>query len=84
MVDGRNVVPDVHEVLDRMATFATRVRDGTWKGHTGKRIRTVINVGIGGSYLGPEMAYLALRPFSDRSLDARFVSNVGCMMLPAV
>jgi glucose-6-phosphate isomerase len=75
-VDGSNVVPDVHEVLDRMATFATHVRDGTWKGHTGKRIRTVINVGIGGSYLGPEMAYLALRPFSDRSLDARFVSNV--------
>jgi len=76
VVDGSNVVPDVHAVLDRMATFAAQVRDGTWKGHTGKRIRTVINVGIGGSYLGPEMAYLALRPFSERSLDARFVSNV--------
>ena len=76
VVDGSNVVPDVHAVLDRMAAFAAQVRDGTWKGHTGKRIRTVINVGIGGSYLGPEMAYLALRPFSERSLDARFVSNV--------
>ncbi len=76
VVDGQNVVPDVHAVLDRMATFATQVRHGTWKGHTGKRIRTVINVGIGGSYLGPEMAYLALRPFSDRSLTLGFVSNV--------
>ncbi|HEX5328124.1 MAG TPA: glucose-6-phosphate isomerase, partial [Acetobacteraceae bacterium] len=76
VVDGHNVVPDVHEVLDRMATFAAQIRDGSWKGHTGKRIRNVINVGIGGSYLGPEMAYLALRPFGDRSLTLRFVSNV--------
>ncbi len=74
--DGRNVVPEVHAVLDRMADFAARVRDGSWKGHTGKRIRTVINIGIGGSYLGPEMAYLALRPFTDRALTVRFVSNV--------
>jgi len=75
-VDGKNVVPDVHEVLDRMAAFSNQVRDGTWKGHTGKRIRNVINIGIGGSYLGPEMAYLALRPYSDRGLTVRFVSNV--------
>ena len=75
-VDGRNVIPDVHAVLDRMADFATRVRDGRWLGYTGKRIRTVINIGIGGSYLGPEMAYLALRPFSDRSRTFRFISNV--------
>ena len=75
-VDGQDVVPDVHAVLDRMAAFAGRLRDGSWKGHTGKRIRTVINIGIGGSYLGPEMAYLALRPYSDRTLDFRFVSNV--------
>jgi glucose-6-phosphate isomerase len=76
LVDGKNVVPDVHEVLDRMGEFAAKVRDGRWLGHTGKRIRTVINIGIGGSYLGPEMAYLALRPYSDRTLDVRFVSNV--------
>ncbi len=76
MADGRNVVPEVHEVLDRMGTFATSVRAGRWLGHTGKRIRNVVNIGIGGSYLGPEMAYLALRPYSDRALDARFVSNV--------
>jgi glucose-6-phosphate isomerase len=75
-VDGKDVVPEVHEVLDRMGAFATRVRDGSWTGHTGKRIRTVINIGIGGSYLGPEMAYLALRPYSDRSIELRFVSNV--------
>ncbi len=75
-VDGRNVVPEVHAVLDRMAAFATGLRDGAWKGHTGKRIRNVVNIGIGGSYLGPEMAYLALRPFSDRSITLRFVSNV--------
>lgn len=66
LVDGRNVVPDVHQVLDAMSDFATRVRSGAWIGHTGKRIRNVVNIGIGGSYLGPEMAYLALRPFSDR------------------
>jgi glucose-6-phosphate isomerase len=75
-VDGRNVVPDVHAVLDRMAAFAEKVRSGAWTGHTGKRIRNVINVGIGGSYLGPEMAYRALRDFSDRGMIFRFVSNV--------
>ena len=76
LVDGHDVVPDVHQVLDAMASFAERVRSGAWLGHTGKRIRNVVNVGIGGSYLGPEMAYLALRPFSDRSMTFRFVSNV--------
>ncbi|MCI0736082.1 MAG: glucose-6-phosphate isomerase [Beijerinckiaceae bacterium] len=75
-IDGHDVVPDVHSVLDRMGEFATRVRDGKWLGHTGKRIKNVINIGIGGSYLGPEMAYLALRPFSDRSMTFRFVANV--------
>jgi glucose-6-phosphate isomerase len=76
MVDGSNVVPEVHEVLDRMAAFSRGVRDGSWKGHTGKRICNVINVGIGGSDLGPVMAYEALRHFSDRNLTVRFVSNV--------
>jgi glucose-6-phosphate isomerase len=76
VVDGENVVPGVHAVLDRMADFATRVRSGTWKGHTGKRIRNVINIGIGGSDLGPVMAYDALRPYTERSLTVRFVSNV--------
>ncbi len=75
-VDGRNVVPDVHDVLDRMAAFADRVRDGSWTGHTGRRIRNVINIGIGGSDLGPVMAYEALRHYSDRALTFRFVSNV--------
>ncbi len=75
-VDGRDVVPAVHEVLDQMAAFADAVRSGEWLGHTGKRIRNVVNIGIGGSYLGPEMAYRALRPFSDRSLTFRFVANV--------
>ena len=75
-VDGADVVPDVHAVLDAMADFATRLRGGTLKGHTGKRIRNVVNIGIGGSYLGPEMAYLALRDFSDRSMTFRFVANV--------
>jgi len=75
-VDGRDVVPEVHEVLDRMSAFAAAVRGGSWLGHTGKRIRNVVNIGIGGSYLGPEMAYRALRPFSDRSLTFRFVANV--------
>jgi len=75
-VDGRNVVPDVHDVLDRMATFADRVLDGSWTGHTGRRIRNVINIGIGGSDLGPVMAYEALRHYSDRALTFRFVSNV--------
>jgi glucose-6-phosphate isomerase len=75
-VDGADVVPGVHAVLDAMADFATRLRGGTLKGHTGKRIRNVVNIGIGGSYLGPEMAYLALRDFSDRSMTFRFVANV--------
>jgi len=76
VVDGENVVPKVHEVLDRMADFANRVRSGAWKGHTGKRIRNVINIGIGGSDLGPVMAYEALRHYSQRDLTFRFVSNV--------
>jgi glucose-6-phosphate isomerase len=76
VVDGRNVVPDVHAVLDRMAAFADEVRAGRWKGHGGKRIRNVVNVGIGGSDLGPVMAYEALRHFADRALTFRFVSNV--------
>ncbi len=75
-LDGRNVVPDVHEVLDRMAAFADKIRDGSWTGHSGKRIKNVVNIGIGGSYLGPEMAYLALRPYTDRAMTFRFVSNV--------
>ena len=75
-VDGADVVPDVHRVLDAMVAFAARVRDGRFTGHTGKRIRNVVNIGIGGSYLGPEMAYRALRPFSDRSMTFRFVANV--------
>jgi glucose-6-phosphate isomerase len=76
LVDGLDVVPEVHAVLDKMADFAHQVRRGQWLGHTGKPIKNVINIGIGGSYLGPEMAYLALRPFSDRSMTFRFVSNV--------
>jgi glucose-6-phosphate isomerase len=76
VVDGENVVPEVHAVLDRMADFATRVRNGTWKGHTGKRIRHVINIGIGGSDLGPVMAYEALKAYSARDMTFRFVSNV--------
>jgi glucose-6-phosphate isomerase len=76
VVEGKNVVQEVHDVLDRMASFSQRVRDGSWKGHTGKRIRNVINVGIGGSDLGPVMAYEALRHYSDRSMTFRFVSNV--------
>ena len=76
VVDGENVVPHVHAVLDRMADFATRVRNGTWKGHTGKRIRHVINIGIGGSDLGPVMAYEALKAYSARDMTFRFVSNV--------
>ncbi|HXX49019.1 MAG TPA: glucose-6-phosphate isomerase [Myxococcota bacterium] len=75
-VDGRNVVPDVHAVLDRMGEFARRVRDGAWKGHGGKRIRNVVNIGIGGSDLGPVMAYEALRHYSRRDMVFRFVSNV--------
>src|SRR5204862_1364883 len=76
VVDGEDVVPEVHAVLDRMAAFATRVRDGRWKGHTGKRIRNVVNIGIGGSDLGPVMAYEALRHYSARDMTFRFVSNV--------
>ncbi|MFD5232644.1 glucose-6-phosphate isomerase [Streptomyces qaidamensis] len=75
-VDGENVVPGVHAVLDKMAAFADRVRSGEWTGHTGRRIRNVVNIGIGGSDLGPAMAYEALRPFTDRELTFRFVSNV--------
>ncbi|MFJ6729063.1 glucose-6-phosphate isomerase [Streptomyces sp. NPDC091281] len=75
-VGGENVVPAVHAVLDKMADFAGRVRSGEWTGHTGRRIRTVVNIGIGGSDLGPAMAYEALRAFTDRSLTLRFVSNV--------
>jgi glucose-6-phosphate isomerase len=76
VVDGHNVVPGVHAVLDRMADFSNCVRGGAWKGHTGKRIRNVVNLGIGGSDLGPVMAYEALRHYSERSLTFRFVSNV--------
>jgi len=76
MVDDRNVIPDVHAVLDKMTQFADRVRSGDWKGHTGRRIRNVVNIGIGGSDLGPVMAYEALRFYSDRTLSFRFVSNV--------
>jgi glucose-6-phosphate isomerase len=75
-VDGVNVVPEVHAVLDKMATFSERVRSGFWTGHTGKRIRNVINIGIGGSDLGPVMAYEALKHYSERSMTFRFVSNV--------
>jgi glucose-6-phosphate isomerase len=76
LVDGKNVVPEVHEVLERMADFADRVRSGSWKGYTGKRIRNVVNIGIGGSDLGPVMAYEALRHYSKRNMVFRFVSNV--------
>src|SRR5215469_654380 len=75
-VDGKDVVPEVHTVLDRMADFANRLRSGAWKGHTGKRIRNVINIGIGGSDLGPVMAYEALKHYSERAMTFRFVSNV--------
>ncbi len=75
-VDGKNVVPDVHAVLDKMAAFARRVRSGVWKGHTGRRIKSIVNIGIGGSDLGPVMAYEALKHYSARNLTFRFVSNV--------
>jgi glucose-6-phosphate isomerase len=75
-VNGEDVVPPVHAVLDKMAEFSNRLRDGSWKGHTGKRIRNVVNIGIGGSDLGPVMAYEALRHYSDRNLTFRFVSNI--------
>jgi glucose-6-phosphate isomerase len=76
VVDGKNVVPGVHEVLDRMSEFSQRVRSGAWKGFTGKRIRNVVNIGIGGSDLGPVMAYEALKSYSERSMTFRFVSNI--------
>jgi glucose-6-phosphate isomerase len=76
MVDGKNIVPQVHAVLDKMADFSRRVRSGQWKGHTGKRIRHIINIGIGGSDLGPVMAYEALKHYSDRAITFRFVSNI--------
>ena len=76
VVDGVNVVPEVHAVLDKMADFANRVRGGKWKGHTGKPIRNIVNIGIGGSDLGPVMAYEAVRYYSDRALTFRFISNV--------
>src|SRR5205823_10391029 len=75
-VDGENVVPKVHEMLERMSAFADSVRSGEWKGHTGRRIRNVVNIGIGGSDLGPVMAYEALRWYSARDMTFRFVSNV--------
>src|SRR5438552_6020068 len=76
LVDGKDVVPEVHSVLDKMANFSDRVRSGAWKGHTGKRIRNVVNIGIGGSDLGPVMAYEALKHYSERDMTFRFVSNV--------
>ncbi len=76
LVDGQDVVPGVHEVLDRMADFSRRVRSGEWKGHTGQRLTTIVNIGIGGSDLGPVMAYEALRHYATRELACRFVSNV--------
>src|SRR3712207_1613343 len=75
-VDGHDVNAEVHEVLGRMASFAERVRSGEWTGHTGERIRAVVNIGIGGSDLGPAMAYQALRDYSERSITFRFVSNI--------
>jgi glucose-6-phosphate isomerase (EC 5.3.1.9) len=76
LVDGKNVVPQVHAVLGKMADFSSRVRQGAWKGHTGKSIRNVVNIGIGGSDLGPVMAYEALKHYSDRRMTFRFVSNI--------
>src|SRR5207302_900879 len=76
LVDGKDVVPEVHSVLDKMANFSDRVRSGAWKGHTGKRIRNVVNIGIGGSDLGPVMAYEALKHYSERDMSFRFVSNI--------
>ena len=76
LVDGKNVVPEVHAVLNKMNAFARRVRSGEWTGYTGKRIRNIVNIGIGGSDLGPVMAYEALKHYTDLSLTFRFVSNV--------
>jgi glucose-6-phosphate isomerase len=85
IVDGKDVVPDVHALLERMADFAERIRRGEWKGHTGKPIRNIVNIGIGGSDLGPVMAYEALKAYSDRRLNVRFVSNIdGSDLLEAV
>src|SRR6266853_1483863 len=84
-VDGRNVVPEVHTVLNKMAAFSRRIRSGAWKGHTGKRVRNLINIGIGGSDLGPVMAYEALKYYSERAMTFRFVSNVdGTDLVEAV
>ncbi|MGA2028826.1 MAG: glucose-6-phosphate isomerase, partial [Verrucomicrobiota bacterium] len=76
LLDGKNVVPEVHAVLNKMEAFSKRIRSGEWKGHTGMRIKNIINAGIGGSDLGPVMAYEALKHYSDRNLNFRFVSNV--------
>ena len=76
IVDGENVVPQVHAVLDKMADFSNRIRSGAWKGHTGKSIRNIVNIGIGGSDLGPVMAYEALKHYSERALTFRFISNI--------
>ena len=76
LVDGDDVVPHVHTVLDRMTDFSNRLRSGTWYGHTGRPIRNIVNIGIGGSDLGPVMAYEALKHYSDRAMMFRFVSNV--------
>jgi glucose-6-phosphate isomerase len=85
LVDGENIVPKVHAVLDKMAHFSAQVRNGEWRGHAGKRIRNVVNIGIGGSDLGPVMAYEALKDYSDRSINFRFVSNIdGAEILEAL
>src|SRR5438477_566200 len=85
LVDGTDVVPEVHAVLGAMADFSNRVRSGAWRGHTGKRIHNVVNIGIGGSDLGPLMAYEALKHYSDRAMTFRFVSNVdGTDLVEAV
>ena len=76
VLDGEDVAPQVHAVLEKMANFSNRIRSGAWKGHTGKPIRNIINIGIGGSDLGPVMAYEALRYYSQRNLTFRFVSNI--------
>ncbi len=76
LVEGKNVIPDVHAVLDRMVAFADKVRNGSWKGYSGKRIKSIVNIGIGGSDLGPVMAYEALKHYSDRTLNFKFVSNI--------
>src|SRR5262249_6965841 len=76
VVDGKNVIPEVYLVLEKMTEFSNRVRTGTWSGHTGKRIRNVVNIGIGGSDLGPVMAYEALKHYSERAMTFRFVSNI--------